>query len=118
MQNRSFDFLPPLHFSPVFFLHDSFTVLGFLIQRKGGDKAAFPVSTPTIILGALFIFAMTIASYYGTTFVRKVVMRFKESKQSKPKTKDLEALLDTNSIAIKELNQIAQDINDSLQEKV
>lgn len=114
-----------LRFSPRFTLITGlscttlFTVLGFLIQRKGGDKAAFPVSTLTIILGALFIFAMTIASYYGTTFVRKVVMRFKESEdKANQKTKDLEALLDTNSIAIKELNQIAQDINDSLQESL
>ncbi len=114
-----------LRFSPRFTLMTGlactslFTVLGFLIKARGGDKAAFPVTTLTIVLGAMFIFAMTIASYYGTTFVRRVVLRFKESEdRATNKTKELEELLNTNNIAIQELNQIAEDINDVLRESL
>lgn len=112
-----------LRFSPRFTLFTGisctllFTTLGFLIKAKGGDKAAFPVTTLTIILGMMFIFAMTIASYFGTRFVRKVVMNFKDSEdKANIRKKELEELSEKNSVAIQELNQIAQDINDILQE--
>jgi methyl-accepting chemotaxis protein len=114
-----------LRFSPRFTLFTGltctslFTILGFLIKAQGGDKSAFPVTTLTIVLGAMFIFAMTIASYYGTTFVRKVVTRFRESEEvANAKKKELEDLLRTNAGAIKELNEIAVDINGVLTESV
>jgi methyl-accepting chemotaxis protein len=114
-----------LRFSPRFTLFTGlscttlFTVLGFLIKAQGGDKAAFPVTTLTIILGMMFIFAMTIASYYGTTFVRKVVMRFKASEENANIKKiELEELLKTNASAIRELNEIALDINSVLNESI
>lgn len=112
-----------LRFSPRFTLFTGlsctllFTTLGFLIKAKGGDKAAFPVTTLTVILGMMFIFAMTIASYFGTTFVRKVMLQFKDSEdRANVRKKEVEDLLEKNSVAIQELNQIAQDINDVLQE--
>jgi methyl-accepting chemotaxis protein len=56
---------------------------------------------------------------YGTTFVRKVVTRFRESEEvANAKKKELEDLLRTNAGAIKELNEIAVDINGVLTESV
>lgn len=97
-----------------------FTVLGFMIKAQGGDKAAFPVTTLTVILGALFIFAMTVASFSGTRFVRAMVLRFKNSEENAvKKSDDLKKLVEQTRFTIDELNSIVGNINqiidDSLQ---
>jgi methyl-accepting chemotaxis protein len=89
-----------------------FTVLGFMIKAEGGDKAVFAVTTLTVVLGALFIFAMTVVSFSGTRFVRTMVVRFKNSEENAiQKSNDLEKLVDQTKFTIEELNSIIISIN-------
>ena len=108
-----------LRFSPRFTLGTGiactliFTILGFLIKARGGDKSVFPVTTLTIVLGALFIFAMTIASYSGTRFVRKIVTEFKDSEETAlKKSSELSNLIDQTKFTIDELDTIIGNINE------
>lgn len=107
-----------LRFSPRFTLVTGltctviFTVLGFLIKAKGGDKAVFAVTTLTIILGAMFIFAMTIASYSGTRFVRAMVLKFKTSEEEAHKeSNEFKKLIDQTKFTIEELDGITKNLN-------
>ena len=96
-----------------------FTVLGFLIKAKGGDKAVFAVTTLTVILGAVFLFAMTIVSYSGTKFVRTIVLRFKTSEENAiEKSNELKKLMEQTKFTIHELNLIIENIDHIIEESL
>ncbi|MBK8394331.1 MAG: hypothetical protein IPL26_03675 [Leptospiraceae bacterium] len=114
-----------LRFSPRFTLVTGtsctliFTVLGVLIKAEGGDKAVFAVTPLTVILGAVFIFAMTIVSYSGTKFVRNIVLRFKNSEEEAvKKSDDLKKLMEQTKFTIRELNIIIENIDQIIEESL
>lgn len=114
-----------LRFSPRFTLFTGlsatliFTVLGILIKAEGGDKAVFAVTTLTVILGAVFIFAMTIVSFSGTRFVRNIVLRFKTSEENAiKKSEEWKTLVNQTDFTVRELNSIIGNINQIIEESM
>jgi methyl-accepting chemotaxis protein len=90
-----------------------FSVLGVLIMQKGGDKAAFPVTPLTVILGALFLFAMTIAAYYATVFVSRMMDNYQSSRdKAQVKSESLEKLIIEAKTTTRELDRIIAGLND------
>ncbi|MCB1189896.1 MAG: hypothetical protein H7A23_18350 [Leptospiraceae bacterium] len=107
-----------LRFSPRFTLITGlsctfiFCLLGILVIRQGGDKAINPATPLTVILGTLFIFAVTVAATVGTLFVQRVVVKIKDSEEeAKSKTKHLENLIKQAQTTIKEINQVVENLN-------
>lgn len=108
-----------LRFSPRFTLITGlsctfiFTFLGILLKAKGADKAHFPVTTLTIILGALFIFAVTVAAYFATTFVRRMVLTIKASEDNALfQSEHLKKLMQQAKQTVENLDLIINDVDD------
>lgn len=114
-----------LRFSPRFTLFTGlsctvlFTVLGFMIQKAGGDKAVFGVTTLTVVLGAVFLFAMTIAVYSGTKFARQVVIRTQVSEEAALQNSDtVKSVFEQIRKTVKELDEIVENVNSAAEESL
>ncbi|MEM7181115.1 MAG: methyl-accepting chemotaxis protein [Spirochaetota bacterium] len=94
-----------------------FCFMGTMIYLKGGNKAINPVSILTIVLGTMFLFAMTIASTLGTRYVKNMVSQFKVSEEvAIEKSESLESLLAQVKTTINELGDVSIQLNQVVQE--